>query len=303
MSQHDMTVDNGAGLAVRTDINNALKALASQSSGASAPSPTFPCQEWADTGTGRLKRRDSANTVWLDAGILDSQGDVSTLASATVTDIGASPSPLIYISGTTTITNLGTVAANVRRTVRFIASLTLTYNATSLILPGGASITTAANDSAEFVSLGSGNWLCLDYMRSNGKPVAFAYDRSTILGTVSQSSGVPTGSIIERGSNANGSYVKFADGTMYCALLNQPLSFNNTSNIGFTWTYPQSFAAIEFVGVNAIGTLGVSRVINSISAYARTNTQATVGALSVAAFLAGDQAVLNFDVFAIGRWF
>lgn len=226
-----------------------------------------------------------------------------TIASGTTTDIGAATSNVVYISGTTTITGLGTIAAGARRTVRFIASLTLTYNATSLILPGGASITTAANDSAEFLSLGAGNWICLDYTRSSGKPVAFAYDRSTILGTVSQSSGVPTGSIIERGSNANGSYVKFADGTMYCALLNQPLSFNNTSNIGFTWTYPQSFAAIEFVGVNAIGTLGVSRVINSISAYARTNIQATVGALSVAAFLAGDQAVLNFDVFAIGRWF
>ena len=37
-----------------------------------------------------------------------------------------------------------------------------------------------------------------------------------ILGTVSQSGGVPTGAVIERGSNANGEYVKFADGTMIC---------------------------------------------------------------------------------------
>ena len=72
MSQHDMTVDNGAGLAVRTSLNNALQALASQSSGASAPSPTFPCQLWGDTGTGRLRQRDSANTLWIDLGPLDS---------------------------------------------------------------------------------------------------------------------------------------------------------------------------------------------------------------------------------------
>ena len=39
---------------------------------------------------------------------------------------------------------------------------------------------------------------------------------SDILGTVSQSLGVPTGSIIERGSNTNGEYVKFADGTLIC---------------------------------------------------------------------------------------
>lgn len=71
MSQHDMTVDNGAGVAVRADINLALKALASQSSGASAPSPTFPAQVWADTGTGRLKQRNAANSAWIDKGAID----------------------------------------------------------------------------------------------------------------------------------------------------------------------------------------------------------------------------------------
>lgn len=71
MSQHDMTVDNGAGVAVRTDINLALKALASQSSGASAPTPTFPAQIWADTGTGRLRQRDAANANWVDKGPID----------------------------------------------------------------------------------------------------------------------------------------------------------------------------------------------------------------------------------------
>lgn len=40
------------------------------------------------------------------------------------------------------------------------------------------------------------------------------YSRRTILGPVSQSGGVPAGAIIERGNNANGEYIKFADGTM-----------------------------------------------------------------------------------------
>lgn len=39
------------------------------------------------------------------------------------------------------------------------------------------------------------------------------YDQQTVLGTVSQVGGVPTGAIIERGSNANGEYVRWADGT------------------------------------------------------------------------------------------
>lgn len=45
-----------------------------------------------------------------------------------------------------------------------------------------------------------------------------AYRKENILGTVSQSGGVPTGAIIERGSNANGEYVRFADGTQICTL-------------------------------------------------------------------------------------
>jgi hypothetical protein len=38
-------------------------------------------------------------------------------------------------------------------------------------------------------------------------------DHNTV-GTVSQSGGVPTGAIFERGSNSNGNYIKFADGTL-----------------------------------------------------------------------------------------
>lgn len=40
------------------------------------------------------------------------------------------------------------------------------------------------------------------------------YQKDNILGTVSQTAGVPTGAIIESGSNANGEYVKYANGSM-----------------------------------------------------------------------------------------
>ncbi|UQI38798.1 hypothetical protein [Vreelandella venusta] len=45
------------------------------------------------------------------------------------------------------------------------------------------------------------------------------YHDKNILGPVSQAAGVPTGAIIERGSNANGEYVKFADGTLQLLVL------------------------------------------------------------------------------------
>lgn len=45
---------------------------------------------------------------------------------------------------------------------------------------------------------------------------AIAYKRTNAVGTVSQSAGVPTGAIIETGTNAAGTYVRFADGTQIC---------------------------------------------------------------------------------------
>lgn len=93
------------------------------------------------------------------------------IARATTTDIGAATGNFVHLTGTTTVTGLGTVAAGATRIVRFAGAGTLTHNATSLILPGGANITTAANDCALFVSEGSGNWRCIAYSKANGQSV------------------------------------------------------------------------------------------------------------------------------------
>src|SRR5690606_26122266 len=60
------------------------------------------------------------------------------IASAATVDLGAATGDFVDITGTATITSLGTVSEGIRRTVRFRGTLTLTHNATSLILPGGA---------------------------------------------------------------------------------------------------------------------------------------------------------------------
>jgi hypothetical protein len=94
------------------------------------------------------------------------------VASATSTAIGAAASNYVRITGTTTITGMGTVASGIYRDVVFDGALTLTYNATSLILPTAANIVTVAGDTAGFVSEGSGNWRCLWYQRATGLPTA-----------------------------------------------------------------------------------------------------------------------------------
>lgn len=92
----------------------------------------------------------------------------TTIASATTTSIGGVASDKVSITGTTTITSFGTAAAGVKREGRFTGALTLTHNATSLIIPGGASIVTAAGDRFAAYSLGSGNWVVTYYTKADG---------------------------------------------------------------------------------------------------------------------------------------
>ncbi len=75
-----------------------------------------------------------------------------------------------------------------------------------------------------------------------------AFRRGNILGNVSQSGGIPTGAIIERGSNANGEYVRYADGTQICWHAHQSTSAVSSgrgalfrSAFSETWTYPATF--------------------------------------------------------------
>ena len=103
-------------------------------------------------------------------------GPATTLASATTTDLGTIPSHNVTISGVTTITGFGSSASATYPLYRicFSGILTLTYNASSLILPGAANITTAANDCALASYLGAGNWQVMTYQVAAQSPIKFA---------------------------------------------------------------------------------------------------------------------------------
>lgn len=107
---------------------------------------------------------DAANV-----GQIYNQGIEQPVASAATTDIGIINSNFIQITGTTTITSLGTTYRG-PRFVRFSDALTLTHNAATLILPGGGNITTAAGDKAIFVPKGapSDGWNCVVYQFASG---------------------------------------------------------------------------------------------------------------------------------------
>ena len=98
MATHDYVIANGSGAAVRSDLNDALAAIVSQNSSATAPATTFAYMRWADTTAGVMKMRNGANNAWITLYQLD--GEWSTIAF----ENGSAAAPSIYFkdSGTDT---------------------------------------------------------------------------------------------------------------------------------------------------------------------------------------------------------
>lgn len=73
MAQSDQVIQNSTFPAVRSDINDNLAALFSQSSGPSAPAVTVPFQPWIDTSSSPAvwKIRNAANNNWVTVGLID----------------------------------------------------------------------------------------------------------------------------------------------------------------------------------------------------------------------------------------
>jgi hypothetical protein len=141
---------------------------------ASAPYNAFVADIVADANAARpvTAGGTGSSTAVGGADNLDIAG--ADIASAATVNLALATGTLINITGTVTITALGTVAAGAIRDLVFAGVLTLTHNATSLILPGAANIVTAAGDVARMRSLGGGNWRCLEYTRAATAPFGSA---------------------------------------------------------------------------------------------------------------------------------
>lgn len=95
-------------------------------------------------------------------------------------------------------------------------------------------------------------------IKNNGSWQAWSeiYHRRNVVGTVSQSSGVPTGALFESGSNANGFYERSASGWQKC-IQKVEIYLDNPNFQGFT--LPATFvgdvaASISFAAAPLIGT-------------------------------------------------
>ena len=126
------------------------------------------------------------------------------------------------------------------------------------------------------------------------------YGENNILGTVSQSAGVPTGAIIESGSNANGYYVKYADGTMICRFMGTTAINTGVAtgslfyNLGI-FTFP-----VAFVSTTGLVVTGVANGNNvwSGSAAVTSTDEVTIRLFSTSSGLSS-----KLGYVAHGRWF
>jgi hypothetical protein len=166
VAQHDYVIANGTGAAVRSDLNGALGAIATNNSGSTEPTTTYAYQFWSDTTTGLLKIRNAANSAWVTVGTLASTNlGLASLAGATFTgDV---------ILGTTTALELpdGTTAQRpgtpVNGMIRYNTTLNQFegYKASAWGAIGGG----ATGGSSDDVFYENGQTVTTNYTLSTGK--------------------------------------------------------------------------------------------------------------------------------------
>lgn len=108
------------------------------------------------------------------------------------------------ITGTTSITSIGTLKIGAFVVLHFDGVLTLTHNATDLILPGAANITTAAGDEVMFMEYATGDWRCVVYTKADGTPISIAGHAVAAAGAVMDSDTSISLNIISESSAGSG---------------------------------------------------------------------------------------------------
>jgi hypothetical protein len=138
-----------------------------------------------------------------------------------------------------------------------------------------------------------------------------SYHADNILGTVSQSGGVPTGAVIERGSTVNGAYVRYADGTQICTHA-MKAEFLDSSQLDASWVFPAAFSGSDQYSwsammqrrspANVSEGMAFSKIRDSaVMESAHDHTLANVRVISNGLYASGDFVWLSLT--ATGRWF
>ena len=129
------------------------------------------------------------------------------------------------------------------------------------------------------------------------------------VGTVSESGGVPTGAIIESGSNANGNYIKYADGTMICTKRESiTLDINLSNNVLYrsgevsARSFPATFSSIPVTHISIEGG-GDGNISWIVSDATTAPTVSAWGSFQVIDTSSATAVTYFYCFMAIGRWY
>ena len=129
------------------------------------------------------------------------------------------------------------------------------------------------------------------------------------VGTLKDLLGIQSGGIVESGSNSNGHYIKYADGTMVCHRNDLILPYHSTTGLRAVATFPAQFNAkptvIPTLSVNLVdwntderskvAFIGIDATSNNSQVTIRVN-------VSLGNTWSTTQSVNNNGYIAIGRW-
>ena len=211
MASHDYNIANQTGANFRADLNNALAAIVSNNYGSTDPATVLDagingqCQWWADSATGLLKLRNTADSDWVVIGELNAayfnftrSGRATAQASTSGTAINFHDIPswvnrvTVLLNGVSTdssdelIVQLGTgtsgsptwVTSGYNSNANTSGISTSTYNSTGFLLETSGSASFLRSGIVNICRIDGNNWV----YTSSIKQAAAASNTSNDIG-------------------------------------------------------------------------------------------------------------------------
>ena len=219
-------------------------------------------RQWLEDGTTSFVTQKDKST--LENAIFENKA--STLASGATVDLNTATGNYLHISGTATINSFGTCPAGARFIIVFDAAATLTYNATSLIIPGLANKTAAAGDCCMIVSEGSGNWRIVGYFAISGGGGGGSVTAVTGTAPIASSGGTAPDISIPKATALDNGYLDSADWATFYGkqdTISAGTGISIISNVVANTAPDQTVSLASGTGINVTGTYPSFTIANT----------------------------------------
>ena len=249
-------------------------------------------RDWLDNGIDSFVTQKDVSR--LENVIYENEG--SALAAAATVNLALANGNFLHITGTGTISSFGTCPAGARFVLVFDGVCTLTYNATSLIIPGSANKTTAANDCCMIVSEGSGNWRVVGYFPIAGGTGGGTVTAVTATAPIASSGGTTPDISIPQANGSTDGFLDSVDWTTFNGkqdALSAGTGISIISNTVTNTAPDQTVALSAGTGIGVAGTYPNFTISNTSPSSGGTITALTTdvtasGSGSVVATIAND---------------